>query len=260
LDFFSLTWILFVNRALFRKKYTVKFQHFAFLNLLNQFYHFFSILVLFSRTYYFLDFFRIFFDIFFLYFLIFKIIFFCGNPKMGNNRCPLFTMLTNQNIINVLHSKLVKKKKKKKQMISLSWATCPFWRKMVYFQGRPAHTLTRSIFMGDLSSNSHWSIFTGDLPTQVHHGLFSRATYPQIFILVYLYGRPALPLTLIYFQGRPTHTCSSWSIFRGDRPTWSIFIGDLPFYSHWSIFTGDLPTHAHPGLFSGATSPHGLFS
>jgi hypothetical protein len=43
-----------------------------------------------------------------------------GNPKIGNNRCSLFTMLTKQNIINVLHSKLVKKKKNKKKMISLS--------------------------------------------------------------------------------------------------------------------------------------------
>jgi hypothetical protein len=45
---------------------------------------------------------------------------------MGNNRCPIFTMLTKQNIINVLHSKLVKKKEKKKKMIILSWVTCPF--------------------------------------------------------------------------------------------------------------------------------------
>jgi hypothetical protein len=30
---------------------------------------------------------------------------------MGNNRCPLFTMLTKQNFLNVLHGKLVKKTK-----------------------------------------------------------------------------------------------------------------------------------------------------
>jgi hypothetical protein len=46
-----------------------------------------------------------------------------GNPKIGNNKCPLFTMFTKQNIINVLYSKLVKKKEKgkeRKKMISLS--------------------------------------------------------------------------------------------------------------------------------------------
>ena len=32
-------------------------------------------------------------------------------PKMSNNRCPLFTMLTKQKLLNVLHSKLVKKQK-----------------------------------------------------------------------------------------------------------------------------------------------------
>jgi len=63
---------------------------------------------------------------------------------------------------------------------------------------------------------------------------------------------------MVYFQGRPAHTCSSWSIFRGDQPTHtqSIFMGDLPSHSHWSIFTGDLPTNVHPGLFSRATGPH----
>jgi hypothetical protein len=110
---------------------------------------------------------------------------------MGYNRCPLFTMLTKQNISNVLHSKLCKEKEKEKDLIILgdlpllkkigllSRATCP-------------HTLT---------------------------GLFSRATCPHMFILVYFQGRPAHTLTMVYFQGRPAHTCSSWSIFRGDLPT-----------------------------------------
>jgi len=73
-----------------------------------------------------------------------------------------------------------------------SWATCPHMFIVVYFQGRSTHTLTRSIFMGDLSLHSHWSIFTGDLPTHVHFGLFSRATCPHMFTLVYFQGRPAL--------------------------------------------------------------------
>jgi hypothetical protein len=31
--------------------------------------------------------------------------------KLGSNKCPLFTMLTKQKFLNVLHSKLVKKTK-----------------------------------------------------------------------------------------------------------------------------------------------------
>jgi len=51
---------------------------------------------------------------------------------------------------------------------------------------------------------------------------------------------------VVYFHGRPAHTYSLWSIFRGDLPT----------HSHGSIFTGDLPTHTQSGLFSRATCPH----
>jgi len=167
LDFSSSNWIFLINRLSLSN-----FNLFAFLNLLNQFWHFFGIPATLFSLLLFFGFLLIYYFCIFLYFFHF----FVGNPKMGNNRFPLFTMLMKQNIINVMHSKLVKKKKRKKKMISLSWATCPFWWKIVYFQGRPAHTLTRSIFMSDLPSNSHWSIFTGDLPTHVHHGLFSRAT------------------------------------------------------------------------------------
>ena len=108
-------------------------------------------------------------------------------------------------LLNVLHSKICKEKKRK--MISLSWATCPFLRKVVYFQGRPAHTYSK------------WSIFRGDRPTHTQSGLFSGAT--------------AHTLTLVYFYGRPAHTYSLWFIFRGNLPTLtrgSIFTGDLPFW------------------------------
>ena len=52
-------------------------------------------------------FFRVF--IVFLLFLVFfwKFIKNMGK-KLGSNKCPLFTMLTKQNILNVLHSKLCK--------------------------------------------------------------------------------------------------------------------------------------------------------
>jgi hypothetical protein len=147
-------------------------------------------------------------------------------------------------LLNVLHSKLCKEDKRK--MISLYWATCPFWRKMVYFQEWPAHTLILVYFHGRLTHTySKWSFFRGDLLTHAHNGLFSRETNPHILKVVYFHGRPAHTLTLVYFQGRPTHTYSKWSIFTGDLPT----------HLHWSIFTGDLPTHTHFGLFSRATSP-----
>jgi hypothetical protein len=64
-----------------------------------------------------------------------------------------------------------------------SWATCPHILTLVYFQGRPAHMLSRR------------SIFRGDLPTHTHAGLFSRATCPHT-------------LTVVYFHGRPAHTYS----------------------------------------------------
>ena len=92
--------------------------------------------------------------------------------KLGNNRCPLFTMLTKQNSSMFC----IVCKENKRKIISLSWATCPhthtdlFSRatcpqmlNVVYFQGRPAHTLT----------------------------------------VVYFQGRPAHTLTLVCFHGRP---------------------------------------------------------
>jgi len=66
-----------------------------------------------------------------------------------------------------------------KKMVSLSWVTCPFCRKLVFFHGRPAHTLTLVYFHGQLvHTYSFWSIFKGDQPTHTYPGLFSRATCP----------------------------------------------------------------------------------
>jgi hypothetical protein len=63
--------------------------------------------------------------------------------------------------------------------------------------------------------------------------------------MVYFHGRLALTLTLVYFQGRPTHTCSSSSIFRGDWPS----------HSH-GLFSWTTCPHTYIGLFSRATCPH----
>jgi len=66
LDFSSSNWIFLINRAL-----TVKFQPFAFLNLLNQFWHFFSISAILFSLLLFFGFLLIYIYIYFLYFLIF---------------------------------------------------------------------------------------------------------------------------------------------------------------------------------------------
>ena len=87
-------------------------------------------------------------------------------------------------LLNVLHSKLVKKKSIpclltdpliqglhffKKKMVSLSWVTCYIFflkkeNRSIFTGDLPTHTLTWSIFRGDLPTYSRWSIFTGDLP------------------------------------------------------------------------------------------------
>jgi hypothetical protein len=96
---------------------------------------------------------------------------------------------------------------------------------LVYFHGRPALTLILVYFHGRPTHTfSSWSIFRGDRPTH-SHGLFSRATGPHTHT-VYFHGWLTLTFAMVYFHGRPTHTCLSWSIFRGDRPT----------HSHWSFF------------------------
>ena len=119
-------------------------------------------------------------------------------------------------LLNVLHSKLCKEKKKK--MISLSWVTCPFWRKVVYFQGRPAHTLTLIYCHGrPAPTNSHWSIFTGDLPTHTHSGLFSGAT-----------THTHLPWSILW-ANCPSGKNEEWSLCNG----WPIQVEEWPHCNGW---------------------------
>ena len=141
---------------------------------------------------------------------------------------------------------------------------------LVYFQGRPTHICSSwSIFRADRPTHSR-SLFSWATCPHTHIGLFSGATYTHMFIVV-------------YFQGRPAHICSSWSIFKGNLPTHShgLFSWATCPYIHiglfsWatcphmfilvyfqgrpapltrSIFMGDLP-HTHIGLFSRPTCPH----
>jgi len=139
-----------------------------------------------------------FFGVFFVFFLFFGFFWkFIKNmgQKLGSNRCPLFTMLTKQKFLNVLHSKLVKKTKGLPGLLSdpLSQGLC-FSKE------------SGLIILGDLSILKKSGLFSRATCPHTHTGLFSRATFPHI-------------LTLVYFQGRPAHIYSLWSIFRGDRLT-----------------------------------------
>jgi hypothetical protein len=98
-------------------------------------------------------------------------------------------------LLNVLHSKLCKEEKEKENDLIIL-GDLPLLKK-------------DGLFSGATSPHTHTVYFSWTTCPQTHTGLFSRATYPYMFIMV-------------YFHGRPTHKCSSWSII----------MGDLPFHSH----------------------------
>ena len=126
------------------------------------------------------------------FFLFFKIFIKKVGQKLGNNRCPLFTMLTKQNSSMFCIVNFVKKRKRK-------WS---------HYLGWPApFEETWSIFRGDVPTHTQSGLFSGATCPHTHTGLFSRATCPHILIMV-------------YFHGRPAHTYSRWSIFMGDLPFW----------------------------------------
>jgi len=90
------------------------------------------------------------------------------DKKTGSNRCPLFTMLMKQNLINVLHNKLVKKK-------------C-----------HPS-LLSDSLIQKHCVLKENDLIIMGDLPfLKFKTGLFSRITCLHT-------------LTLFYFHKQPVH-------------------------------------------------------
>jgi hypothetical protein len=201
--------------------------------------------------------------------------------KLGSNSCPFFSMLTKQKFLDVLHSKLVKKKR---SSWLTQWSTQPrtslFKRKWSHYLGWPTLFEEKwSIFKGDLLTHSHWSIFTGDLPkhtrsifrghmpTHTHAGLFSQATCPHILTLVYFHGRPALLIGLTWdpiWRSLLTRTktnmcvwshCNEWPT---QKKWWShcdrwptqvkkitedglIVMGDLPRRNAGLIMMGDLP-------------------
>ena len=134
---------------------------------------------------FFLNFFKLFIYYYYYYYYYY---YFCGDPKMGYNRCPLFTMLTKQNSSMFCIVSFVKNRKRK-------WS---------YYLGRHAPFEEKwSIFRGDRPTQSHWSTFSGDLPTHTQSGLFSWATGPHTH--TGLLSRATCPhiLKVVYFQGRP---------------------------------------------------------
>ena len=113
--------------------------------------------------------------------------------KLGNNKCSLFIMLTKQNLIKVLHSKLVKKNslfdllsdppiKKlcflQKQKDLFSRATCQVWnpKVLIYFHGW--------LTLFKLQKNFNKSPYFPEI------GLFSWATcsFWNSKVLVYFHG------------------------------------------------------------------------
>jgi hypothetical protein len=112
--------------------------------------------------------------------------------KLGCNRYPLFTMLTKQKSLNVLHSKLVKKTK---SLLGL---------------------LSDPLIQGLRFSKENGLIILGDLPILKKIDLFSRAIYPHTHTDLFSRATSPHKLIVVYFQERPTHTCSRWSIFTGD--------------------------------------------
>jgi hypothetical protein len=140
---------------------------------------------------------------------------------------PLFTMLTKQKFLNVLHSKLVKKTKGLPGLLSDPLS-----------QGLHFSKESGLIILGYLPILKKNGLFSRATCSHTHTGLFSRVTCPNILIVV-------------YFQGRPAQTYSRWSIFTGDLPT----------HTHCGLFSGEtcphiltlVYFHGQPALLIGLT-------
>jgi hypothetical protein len=160
------------------------------------------------------------FLLFFAIFGFFKNFIEKEGKKLGNNRCPLFTMLTKQNSSMFCIVSFVKKRKGK-------WShylgqLTPFEEKW-------------SIFRGDQSTHSHWSIFTGDLPTQT-------------LTLVYFQGWPPTHTESgLFSEATSPHTHAypslfSWATYPSrKRKNGLIVIGNLPRRKNGLIVMGDPP-------------------
>jgi hypothetical protein len=97
--------------------------------------------------------------------------------KLGSNRCPLFTMLTKQKFLNVLHSKHVKKTKGLPGLLSDPLS-----------QGLHFSKESDLIILDDLPILKKNGPFSRATCPHTHTGLFSRVTCPNILIMVYFQG------------------------------------------------------------------------
>jgi hypothetical protein len=97
--------------------------------------------------------------------------------KLGSNRCPLFTMLTKQKFLNVLHSKHVKKTKGLPGLLSDPLS-----------QGLHFSKESDLIILDDLPILKKNGQFSRATCPHTHTGLFSRVTCPNILIMVYFQG------------------------------------------------------------------------
>jgi len=163
---------------------------------------------------------------------------------------PLFTMLTTEISQEVLDSKLCREEKGKRSHylgqptpFEENWSAftgdLPFWRKVVYFPGRPAHTLTLTLvyFHGRPAyTYSKWSISRATtLHTHTYPGLFSWATCSST--QSGLFSKATSPHTYTYLGLFSWMTCLS---------------------TQSGLFSAATSphTHAYPGLFSWATYPN----
>jgi hypothetical protein len=126
--------------------------------------------------------------------------------KLGSNSCPFFSMLTKQKFLDVLHSKLVKKTKGLPSLLS-----DPLSQELHFLKENGL------IILDDLPFLKKSGLFSKATCSHTHTGLFSRVTCPNILGLFSGATCPHI-LTVVYFQGRPAHTYSRWSIFTGDLP------------------------------------------
>ena len=91
--------------------------------------------------------------------------------KLGSNKYLLFTMLTKQKFLNVLHHKLVKKTKGLPGLLSDSLS-----------QGLRFSKENSFIILDDLSILKKSGIFSRTTCSYTHIGLFSRTTCPRTLV------------------------------------------------------------------------------
>jgi len=122
--------------------------------------------------------------------------------NLGSNRCPFFTMLTQQNSSMFCIVSFIKTRKKndliilgdlpllKKNGLFLG-VTSPHTHTSLFSQATCPHTLIVVYFQGDQPTHTQSGLFSGATSPYTHTGLFSWATCPHTLKVVYFHRRPA---------------------------------------------------------------------